>query len=303
MTKHIIMMILTSLTIFGVRNAEFHVAVEWALVVLAMAILIVWFWGSMAIYDRIAIEHKIMKSVKMNTIRVFDEEFKSMDEAKERYGPNVIWWIHDRDHDSCKLRIWSISKEWVMKQAFPHIVIIFPVSVYLTGNILAVILAYAWFVVGTVIVDQSGNWVKRFFHGNQDILNADRAPHKVVMMSDWTKMGKVPTNVVERSISKEWMKCFVSSDEWYKVHFSYSDYDIDIIATENENEIPDVDMSIYKIKAREYNKIVTLRKGVTLWVKMYWLTGKGILISETGEPDILKIEDVNTFSSYDEYLR
>ena len=297
------MIILTALILYGVRSAELHAAIEWVLFVLAAANLVVWFWGSMSIYDRIAIEHRIMKSIKMNTIRVFDNEFESMDEAKEEYGPNVIWWIHDKDHDSCKLRIWNISREWIMKQAFPHIVIIFPVSAYLIDNIRVVILAYAWFVVGTVIVDQSGNWVKRFFYGNQDPLNADRAPHKIVRMSDWTKMGKCSMNLMNRSISKEWSKCFVSNDEWHKVHFNFCNYDIDIIATENENEIPDVDMSLYRIKAEEYDKIVTLRKGVTLWIKMHWLTGSGILISETGEPDILKIETVNTFSSYDRYLR
>ena len=295
------MMILTALILFGASNAKFHATAEWALFALAVANLILWFWGSMTIYDRIAIEHRIMTSVKMNTIRVFGGEFKSMDEAKEEYGPNVIWWIHDKDHDSCKLRIWNISKEWIMKQAFPHIVIIFPASAYLTGNITAVIFAYAWIVVGTVIVDQFDNMIKRFFHGNQYPLNADRAPHKVVRMSDWTRMGKVPMNVVNRNISKEWVKCFVSNDEWHKVHFYYSDYDIDIITTENEKEIPDVDMSNYQITAGEYDKIVTLRKGVTLWMKMYWLTRSETVIA--GESGILKIENVNTISVYDGYLR
>ena len=297
---HMIMLTLVTFIVVGILNSDFNELVEWVSWIVVGAISVAWILGSMEINDRIAIEHGIMKSVKMNTIRVFNEKFISMHKAKEKYGPNVILWIDDNEHDSSKLRILSISKEWVMKQAFPHVIIVLPVSIFLADFHL-VLLAYAWFIFGTVIVEQFGKYIERFLCESQYSLNSGDIPDKTVSMSDWTKMGKVSTNLVTRPISKEWTQCFVSNSQWRRVLFNYSEYDIEILATKNKNEVDAILGSRDIIRARK-SRIVTLESGVTLWMKLHWITNENIYNSDSKNSYILDITEAKIISGYDRFL-
>ena len=117
MARHAIVATLSLLILLGGVSSEFHSVIKWGIAIFAFGIFGAWLHGSGDINDRIAVEQAVMKMFKMETIRVFNNRFKTREEVEEKYGPNVIYWIYEKDHDSCKLRIWNVSRKWFSEHA------------------------------------------------------------------------------------------------------------------------------------------------------------------------------------------
>ena len=322
MARHAIVATLTLLILIGGVSSEFHSVIKWGIAIFAFGIFGAWLHGSGDINDRIAVEQAVMKMFKMETIRVFNNRFKTREEVEEKYGPNVIYWIYEKDHDSCKLRIWNVSRKWFSEHAafsafimivspsalttamyeIPEISLITFFGTYL-GAIVMSIMASASVAV---CMDQYKIWVRRFWHGEK-VLNGETAPSKIVCMTDYTKLGKGRAHIImERVISNNWSKCFVATEEFHKVHFNGIKCDIDLIATDG-NEAPHNEMGpeMHRIKANDGGgKIVTLKKGVTLWMKMHRIPFDVALIIHAHDTTrILKIEPSGMIASGDDYLK